>query len=424
MPDHLKQAYRSDRHVIAGLILLGIAARLVMLALVEPIADLRAGDAEYYLQVAQSLLATGSHAIDGVPTAYRPPAYPVFLAAILAVGVAPVAVLAVQSCLSIGAALVTFALLKADSRPLAVGVAAIIVSSPFLIVYDYKLIAEALYISLVWVAWLLQFTAPRIGGAARAILAGLLIGIAILTRDTLLLLPLFALPFALFSSDRKAMLKRLLLAAAASYLTITPWMLRNASLPNEAMASEGRFGLNLWVGTWERNGDWALPGLNNADFPSYAFRDAVEERNLRQALQRGDDAPFRQAALARLRTEPGTVLVTWLNRYPQMWLGTRTDQIKLRHERGSPMWTVLKAGFYALNLLFVALGVAGLMAAVRQRSRWSFFVIPILYTAGIYLPFHNSETRYSLMAMPFLFLFGLWFALRLFSTFSQRRQSS
>jgi uncharacterized membrane protein len=39
------------------------------------------------------------------------------------------------------------------------------------------------------------------------------------------------------------------------------------------------------------------------------------------------------------------------------------------------------------------------------------FAIPVAYTALVYIPFHNVETRYSLMALPFLYLFSA-FAIR------------
>jgi len=69
----------------------------------------------------------------------------------------------------------------------------------------------------------------------------------------------------------------------------------------------------------------------------------------------------------------------------------------------------LKAGFWGLNLVTLLLGLAGLVMALR--TRWSLFAIPVAYTALVYIPFHNVETRYSLMALPFLYLFSA-FAIR------------
>jgi uncharacterized membrane protein len=152
-----------------------------------------------------------------------------------------------------------------------------------------------------------------------------------------------------------------------------------------------------------------LLGLDHARFPPEAFRNEQEKRELLAAWKRQDDRPFQRVAIDRITKAPAATVGTWAKRYYRLWLGTRTDQVRLRPAPGSAAWTVLKLAFYTLNAVTLLLGFAGLLMALW--TKWSFFAIPVLYTAAVYIPFHNVETRYSLMALPFLYLFAS-FALR------------
>lgn len=387
----------TDRQVVVALIVSAILARLAMFALVDPLFKLYGGDDAFYLGAARSLLAGDGYSYNGVPTAFRPPAYAAFVAIF---GASPALVILAQMLLTIGASLLTFHVLQRFDRPIAILTAVLLATTPFVICAEFKIYSEILYLQLLWVAWLLLFAGQRV---AAFVLAGVLIGIAILTRDTLIALPPFAI---LFSLADRSLFKRFAIVLAVSLAVIVPWQIRNATLP-EGGAS--RFGYNLWIGTWERTGDWMLPGLDNALYPPETFRSDSEKQALLAAWKRQDDRPFFAVAVDRIKTSPGATATTWAKRYYRLWLGTRTDQVQLRPARGSALWTVLKVGFYGLNLATLLLGLAGL--AMALRTKWSFFAIPVAYTALVYIPFHNVETRYSLMALPFLYLFGA-FAIR------------
>jgi hypothetical protein len=264
--------------------------------------------------------------------------------------------------------------------------AILIGTSPFLIASELKIYSEALYIPLVWIGWLFLYK-------GRPITAGLLLGLAILTRDTLVLLPAF---LAILSLFKREWLRPALTMLAAAYLVALPWQLAS---------HDSRMGYNLWVGTWERNNTWMINGIADfSGYPDYAFRSAEEKRSLATAFARGDDKPFKQAALERLTGNPGGILKVWLSRYWRLWIGTRMDQVELRAERGSPLWVALKAGFFGLNLLVLAFGFFGLWRA--RRTPFILLAVPVAYAAFIYVPFHNTETRYSLFALPFLYAFA------------------
>src|SRR5436189_9154 len=96
----------------------------------------------------------------------------------------------------------------------------------------------------------------------------------------------------------------------------------------------------------------------------------------------------------RIASEPLQTAVTWELRYPRLWIGTRTDAVSLRLDRKSIGWTILKVGFFALNLLILTVGLGGLWRSRHDRAM-HVLAVPILYVGIVLIPFHNTETRYS-----------------------------
>jgi hypothetical protein len=339
-----------------GLIVaVGIAARLLLLMVVDPSQGTFSGDSASYAAEAQRIWS-------GLPpSAQRAPLYGFFLAATLPFGWWwP---LVVQSAMTIASGLLAF-----SRGHFCAGL--LIASCPFLALMDFRLLSESLYINLLFYAWF----------ARGRILPGVLLGLAILTRDTLLLLPIFALLIL----RTKAAMRMTVIA----YVISLPWFITHDS---------GRMGLNLWAGTWARNGDWYLHGLKNPEFPSYAFQSPSEENLIRSTWP--DDRVLMRVAILRIRDDPLAVAETWATRYWRLWLGTRSDQIAFRLPPQSLGWTVEKSAFWLINLLTLMFGLWGMRKPDRSA-------IPILYVALIYIPFHNVETRYSLMAFPFLLWLG------------------
>ena len=376
----------------AALIFASVVAHALVLFLINPL-DWSPGDEGYYLAVARSIISHAGYSVAGEPTTYRTPGYPLFLAILLQLRDSPVFVFAAQSLLGLSVGLLTLVRVPIHG----IWVALLIVTSPFLIIFEYRLYSEALFIPLLWAAFLLLAFPLR---RRDPWTAGLFLGVAILTRDSLLLLPLALVALGVVQRD---ILKPALIATAVAALVILPWPLRNASLPAGSFSmGNGRAGFNLWVGTWERNIDWARPSVANPTFPHYAFRDIAERQRLLVALQAGDDSAFKDAAVSRIRTNFPFVLKSWASRYWRLWSGTRSDA-KFRAAVGSLPWYVAKAVLLALNLLTLALGLVGMALNWRRPL----MALPVVYIALVHIPFHNVEARYSLPAVPFLYFFAV-----------------
>lgn len=363
----MSELLTSPRPRTAGFLWVIAIGALIRLALLPIIAPSSAGDGQWYLAAAEAF----RHG--ALPDLYRPPLYPLFLSVLPDWRAAFV----IQSVMTIGTAWLCYRVIGSLLA------AVLIASCPFLVAYDYGILAETLLICLLVSGWLALYS-------GRAVVAGILLGLAIMTRDTVVLLPIFAIPFGLWLGRGKVFL----VAAGVAYLVVAPWVISQGAL------SSGRAGYALWIGTWERNADWMLPGLNQAAYPSYAFTREGQEAELREAFRSGNDEAFKRAAIARIEANPLETASVWAQRYPRLWLGTRTDQADLRLDAGSRSWTLFKSAMGGLNLLVLIAGVGGLVV-----TRQPLFAIPILYTALVYVPFHNTETRYSLPAIPFLLIY-------------------
>lgn len=326
----------------------GILIRLILLFVVDPSIDPFGGDSAYY----------ASGVIDG----YRSPIYPIFANVALKGGLWML--ISVQSALTILCGVGAYLTLRNQIAGFSIAVC------PFLALFDFRIMSEGIYISLVWLGWLLL-------NKQRAVGAGLLVGVAILARDTLVLLPLFTL----------IVLRRRQVAvmAGVAYLIALPWVF--------SAASSDRLGINLWIGTWERNGQWYTSGLNKPSFPDYAFASEAERETVTSNWL--DDRVLRQVAIEKIATYPVGTLKAWVERYPNLWLGTRADLIPFRTERHSLVWTAEKSAFWGLNILLLLFGLWGLMKPDKL------FLPPIAYTALIFIPLH-AESRYTLAALPFL----------------------
>ena len=350
---------------VALIVGVGVATHLLILCLFDPAAVAwRSQDAISYLQEARALQS-------GImPSLSRGLGYPLFLAAILPFGTA--GALVGQSVITIGSTVATYFLLGKDK--LAFWTAILIASSPFLALFDFHTLSETLYIELLWIGFLLLRRQQWLS-------SGVLVGFAAVVRDTLTLMPVALLPLAF--KDRRYLLTA---SIATALIAIAPH-------------PSTRFGFNLWVGTWERNGSWYLHGLEHPRFPPYAFRRPGEKEAVARAWLK-DDATMRRLAIERIESSPGATALAWAERYPRLWIGTRSDSMTMRLASGSAAWYAIKSFFFALNLGTLALGVAGL------ARRPGLFAIPVLYIALIYIPFHDCEPRYSLAALPFLYFYA------------------
>ena len=195
------------------------------------------GDEADYHAIATHLAAgEGFVSLEQVPTARRPPAYPVFLSLIYrATGPSPAAGRIAQVILGVLVVWLTFRIARAwFGDPAAVWAGWLAALNPFLMFISGYLLTENLY--LVFLLGAIA-VAPNVRAFTavswrRSVLCGLMLGLAALTRPSgLPMLEWVLVAVLLFAgAGWRSRIARVALAAAAFALVLSPWLLRNARL--------------------------------------------------------------------------------------------------------------------------------------------------------------------------------------------------
>jgi hypothetical protein len=354
-----------------------LLARGGMMFLVHPMI---VGDQTAYIQFARDFLASNGTVLSG-----RSPAYVVFLSGSLWYG--PRVVYALQSLMTLTAALLT-------RQRLGFWQGFVVAVCPFFVIWEWSLLTETLCVTALWCAWLLIFWQRRRADLA---IGGFLIGFAVLTRPVLMLLPVAAVALLSGSSRRPPFV-----VLATAYLPVIAAFC--------IVSGPSTLGMNLWIGSWEQSPGWMMSD-SITNWPPEAHLTTEQRRKLLNAYATEDDRAFLDAALERYRTEPLKAVASWFARYPYLWIGTRTAFSTL--PKYSLGWWEYKLPFGLLNLGILMFGLAGGLEAFRRGARETSLLVPIAYVAVVYLPFHNTETRYTIIAIPFLLVLSVyWFGAR------------
>ena len=344
----------------------------------------------------------------GRPTAFRPPGYPMFLAAAYTVaeplGVGRwTAARVLQAFL--GAAIVALLGLVAwqlFGRRTALAAMALGAVFPPAIVINGSLLSETLFVALMLAALAAVLADRRAGGDHRwLVAAGVLCGLATLTRSTApaLIVPL-AIAVALAGTrPLGARIGRAAALVAVAALLVAPWTVRNAVQVHGFAPVSTEAGSSL-AGTYNdaRRTDPVWPG---------AWRPPSKLGQLAPTLDpvRGDE-PAEQRALIRwslryMADHPGYVAELGAR---NLWRLSGFEGRDWWHFAGKstslPAWTadVSAASFFVV----LALAAAGAFtAAARAAPRW-LWLMPVLMLLSVI--FVVGETRLRAPIDPFVLL--------------------
>jgi len=355
--------------------------------------DTLSGDATYYLSVAENILKYGQH-LDPIDSlySYRAPGYSFFLTLLLYcdVPINALNIYIIQSLILFISYITVFFLVK-NIKPKSSGVIFLLLCIvPFDAVYNGKVISETLLSCFILLSFvLILFFHKR--AFYGFIFPAILLGFLTLTKDIFLFLPFFIAAFMLF---KKSQLKYIVLFILTYCTVISPWIIRNATLPTDSFVgiSQGIFWPNLWVGQWLQDD----VQQSSAQSQGFIQKDQIQmfEEKWKYKIQNLDF--WREEALSNFKNMPLKILSNWTYRIPKMWIGTRTDLFKMRFDTGSFYWYLSKLSFFAMNIIISILFFTQLFIGILRRDRAAFLsLIFVIYLVAIYMPFYNIETRYS-----------------------------
>lgn len=334
-------------------------------------------DPDNYLPLARALAAGQGLAINGHPTAYRPPLYPLILAP-LAAGLGDRlawGVFGLHLLLGAGTVLLTaLAAQRWQLAPAAIVLAAVIVAcDPVLVVHARSVMTETLAAFLLSAA--LLAVAEASGQSWRGgVLGGLAFGLAVLCRPSILpAAMLVALAAVVFRpGDWRDRLLRGGLMAAACWAVLVPWAWRNARI----------FGEPVWTTT---HGGYTLALANNSVYYAEvvngppgavwtgrnqrAWFDWVN-RSMAGLSEPEADRALRRAAVQTALEQPGTFARAALARLGRFWALAPSAGVY-------PRWLRLATAAWTLPL-WLALGLG---ACRRQTWRWPDVSAPMVVLA-------------------------------------------
>ena len=359
-----------------------------------------AGDSPVYLDLASNLAFYHSFSeVIGVPTASRPPLYPLLIAAFWWTANTPVTAVILAQCIFGAASVVLVYLIAKDRFDHRVAFIAALAFSfaPMTVHYTAVLLTETLFTFLVLLAIFFW-------GRNRGVAAGLSFGLAGLTRSAvfpfLLLLPLLAL-LPPWRANRRLYL--LIFLAALSVASV--WTIRNALVFRRfILVQSGGYGTNLFAGTIETQlyGDDVWRKVNqelvsNAGDP----RDDVVR-----------DREYMRRAIDRIKSDPAHYLKVRLKQYPRLFmdsgdylLGTQNVAFTQALRERRFLVIVVKLGFLLGNIALLVLAIYGMLIERRRFVSLSHLILFPVFLALVHVPMW-IESRYSLSMVPFLLIFS------------------
>jgi 4-amino-4-deoxy-L-arabinose transferase-like glycosyltransferase len=338
--------------------LVAIAARL---AIVIPAAQSPLADPDNYLPLARSVAQGDGLAFNGRPTAYRPPLYPLLLAAGLSIpGLDPNAwVLGLPVARGAASAALTARAATRWGLPRGAATFAglVVALDPVLVIQARSVMTETLAAFLVALA--LALAAPR-PSLRQALALGAVLGLAALCRPSLL--PVAPLAAIVLATQRRPGPPLAMLAA--TLLVLTPWAARNAQL----------FGEPVWTTT---HGGYTLALANNPTYyndvlprgPAAVWSgpeqlrwfQSVNESTARLTEPQADRA-LRAQALATIRARPADFARATLHRLARLWALAPSAEVYSNATRWlAAAWT-----------LPLALALAIGLARLRRHPAWPY----------------------------------------------------
>lgn len=367
----------------------------------------------------------------GIPTSYRAPLYPAFLApiyaisglewrffaarlaqALLGAALAPLTYWIARRVLSVGAQRAVPLPPGAGSGRAAKLAAWIVALYPWLILFPLGLATENLFIPLLALAVLALLRADESGSLRDWALAGVALGLATLTRSIIV----GFVPLAILLVPRNRLRGGLILLGCVAALTL-PWAYRNTRLHGQLTFVENNLGTNLYLGYHPQGTGTFQFGISLDLVP--ILDDA--ERNRRGI----------EAALGFIRDDPGRVPYLFVRKLGYFWGLEKRPFVYFYSNNYLGHWpdALLALALVSLGLPFVLLMPLAVIGALQPFSppassgnkRGAFLLIALILYFTLAYALILAEERYHLPLIPFLAVFAAWGAAQVLD---RKRQSS
>jgi 4-amino-4-deoxy-L-arabinose transferase-like glycosyltransferase len=358
-----------------------------------------------YLSLARSLAATGH--FQGT---FRPPLYPAFEALFLYGGLGTLGIRLAQVVLSTLSVLLVYriAFREAGQRPARIA-AFLMAFNPVLIAFSHRLWSETLFIFLLLLAIDLLARPITEGNLRRWMGAGLLLGLAALTRPMLVTFLPFLAAWLLVHVARRQVksgpaLARFLTLAFAMGVVILPWTIRNRLASGDFVLIDSNGAFNILVGAQPES-----RFVDKDDVWSYRFGRVNGEAYVDLVARQPGRAQAlaMEGAMSHIRQDIGGFVAKSWWEAGHLWT---LDSFLLRHLRNGwygavpgwviPIVTIWAAGWFGLVVLS---GFLGITAAAPSSFRSLLMLLLVQFTllfAATYALSRYAVPLQALLAIP------------------------
>jgi hypothetical protein len=339
--------------------------------------------------------------IHGVPTSFRAPLYPSFLALVYSIfgtGTSRFFAARLAQAILLGAPLapLSYFVSKRLFPPSLPGEgpgersarlsAWVIACYPMLLIYPLGLGTENPFFVLLLASFLFLLQSIKKPTAFRLLLAGLFLGLTTLTRSVIL--PFAFAAFCLLLSFHG---KRAILSILAFVLILTPWIIRNSILHHKPTGIETSMGYNLYLGYHPKgNGSFVFgPSLDLLPILDDAQRDRIGT----------------EKAIEFIKAQPERFIPLAINRLG-FFFGLEKRVLMYFYSNdllGYVPLPYLLAGSAILLLPFIFVSLSAALGIVFLRNKPEHILL-VLLLALYLLPhvFILSEDRFHLALLPYL----------------------
>ncbi len=402
----------ANRKFIFGIIVVAAILRIGTVACFHP--PLISDDKDYDA-IARSLVHGDGFTLDGHPTAYRLPGYPLLLAASYAVfGDSKTPIRILQVIADVISCLLLFSIgKKLFSEKVGLLAAAILALFPIQILYVSHLMTETIFTAiLLLIVWVVVVEKSEHHMPAESIILGLLTGLGMLIRTTMALIPLVIFLYRWRDGNPfKTNVRSLAILATTALITVSPWLVRNYAVFHRVSFTSNA-GVNFWMGNHSgASGAYSFPKENN---PLIAAADDFDRSDLGFKL-----------GIEFIRTHPLESVIIEGRKIAHFFAA---DYWLLMTMEYKPEWAYAQnaaavftqlsiVDIVILHLPYVAVilfGTFGLVCpACKDEKNFLFLRALLLYWLAVHLLFY-ADARYRFPIVPIFILAAVygWFILR------------
>ncbi len=404
-PGRIDGTMRPQVYLLAIIVAIAIVLRLLFVYSLQdtPFFLQHFSDSRLYMRLAEQISG------GGIPHAYfMSPLYPYIVSLVAQLtGNPELWVRILQSIFGGGTVLLTFLLGRSlFARSAGLLAAAVVAVYAPLIYYDGLLLTESLQTLLLTAHLYLFVTAFARADLRYWIGAGVVLGLSVVTRASIILfLPAVFVVWFFLRTEKRPPLRNMVAYAVTTLLMLLPTALHNAAAEGVFMPVASSFGFNLYAGNNpEATGLYTMPEGVDLDKDPNGDR-WVEEQTGREMNAAQVSAFWRDRAIAWMLAHPGETVSLQFRKLLLFFYTGEIDQLGLSmrfytKEFGPVIG--LPAGLFPVLLFLSAIG---LILALRSRlGGWippAFLAIYILSTVVFFV-----SGRLRLPIMPLLIIYA------------------